>query len=192
MLFRSIYGKQFGIRTHFGSWDDDFTMEELEKFIIAFYSKLRKGGTLIMFFDIWKIGDLKVLMEKKRFKQIRFIEWIKNNPPPINSSRNYLANCREVALLAVKDKNPTFNSKYDNGVYRYPIVSFKKSTHPTKKNQQFFEELIRKHSNENDVVMDTFLGSGTTFFACKNTNRIFIGCEREKIYYDEILNRIDT
>jgi len=42
---------------------------------------------------------------------------------------------------------------------------------------KLFEELIKKHSNKNDTIMDTFLGSGTTAFACLNTNRNFIGCE---------------
>lgn len=44
-----------------------------------------------------------------------------------------------------------------------------------------------KHSNENDVVMDTFMGSGTTALACKNTKRNFRGCEISKEYYDKIL-----
>jgi len=47
--------------------------------------------------------------------------------------------------------------------------------------------LIKKHSKENDVVLDTFLGSGTTAIACKNTQRTFKGCEISKEYYDKIL-----
>ena len=50
-------------------------MEILEPFIKEYYKKLRKGGTLIIFFDIWKIKPLKDLLEKYKFKQIRFIEW---------------------------------------------------------------------------------------------------------------------
>ena len=45
-----------------------------------------------------------------------------------------------------------------------------------KKSVPLFEDLIKKHSNEGDIVMDTFLGSGTTYYACKNTNRICKGC----------------
>ncbi len=44
--------------------------------------------------------------------------------------------------------------------------------------------IIRKHSNENDVVLDTFLGAGTTAIACKNTNRICMGCERQSEYFE--------
>ena len=49
------------------------------------------------------------------------------------------------------------------------------------------EELIKKHSNEGDLIVDPFLGGGTTAIACKNTNRTFKGCEIDKNYYDKIL-----
>mgnify|MGYP001458990064 CR=1 FL=1 len=50
--------------------------------------------------------------------------------------------------------------------------------------------LIDKHSNENDVVLDTFLGSGTTAIACKNKKRLFKGCELSKEYYDKLIKLI--
>jgi site-specific DNA-methyltransferase (adenine-specific) len=186
MKYGSIYGKKYAVRTDYGEWDSEFTMETLEIFISEYYKKLRKGGTLIMFFDLWKITQLKELMEKYKFKQIRFIEWIKTNPMPLNSKVNYLTNCREIALLGIKDSNPTFNSEYDNGIYQFPLQGGKNRFHPTQKSLPLFEELIKKHSRENDVVLDTFLGGGTTALACKNTNRIFKGCEISKEYYDRI------
>ena len=119
--------------------------------------------------------NIKKNFGKNKFKQIRFIEWIKTNPVPLNQSINYLSNCREVALLAVKGGKPTFNSKYDKGIYEFPIQNKKRGErHPTLKNLKLFEELIKKHSNEGDLIVDTFLGGGTTAFACKNTNRKFL------------------
>ena len=185
--YGSIYGKKFCVKTDYGNWDNDFTMETLEQFINQYYKKLKKGGTLIMFFDLWKITDLKHLLEKYKFKQIRFIEWIKTNPQPRNSKVNYLTNCREIALLGVKEGNPTFNGLYDNGIYNFPLQGGKNRFHPTQKSLSLFEELIKKHSKPNDVVLDTFLGSGTTAIACKNTNRNFKGCEISKEYYDKII-----
>jgi len=185
--YGSIYGKKYCVKTDYGNWDSDFTMELLEEFISEYYKKLKKGGTLIMFFDLWKITDLKILLEKYKFKQIRFIEWIKTNPQPRNSKVNYLTNCREIALIGVKEGNPTFNSSYDNGIYMYPLQGGKNRFHPTQKSLVLFEELIKKHSNENDTILDTFLGSGTTAIACKNTKRNFKGCEISKEYYDKIL-----
>jgi site-specific DNA-methyltransferase (adenine-specific) len=185
--YGSIYGKKYCVKTDYGSWDSDFSLAILEKFIELYYSKLKKGGTLIMFFDLWKITNLKDLLEKYNFKQIRFIEWIKTNPQPRNSKVNYLTNTREIALLGVKDSNPTFNSSYDNGIYSFPLQGGKNRFHPTQKSLALFEELIKKHSNEGDIVLDTFLGSGTTALACKNTKRLFKGCEIDKTYYDKIV-----
>jgi DNA modification methylase len=187
MKYGTIYGKKYCVKTDYGDWDKEFTMEILEKYISEYYKKLRKGGTMIMFFDIWKITPLKAILERNNFKQIRFIEWIKTNPQPLNSKVNYLTNCREIALTCVKGGLPTFQSSYDNGIYNHPIQGGKKRFHPTQKSLVLFQELICKHSRENDVVLDTFMGSGTTYFACVNTNRRFKGCEIDKEYFDKIV-----
>jgi DNA modification methylase len=183
LKYGTIYGKKYSVKTDYGVWDSEFSMEKLEKFICEYYKKLKTGGTIIIFFDIWKISYLKEIMEKNKFKQIRLIEWIKTNPQPLNSSVNYLTNCREIALLGIKGSKPTFNSKYDNGIYMYPLQGGKNRFHPTQKSLSLFEELIRKHSNENDVVLDTFLGGGTTAIACKNSGRKFKGCEISCEYF---------
>jgi site-specific DNA-methyltransferase (adenine-specific) len=190
MKFGTIFGAKYSVQTEYGEWDTSFTMEKLDEFIGEYYKKLRKGGTMIIFFDIWKITPLKELMEKHKFKQIRFIEWIKTNPQPLNSKTNYLTNSREIALLGVKGGKPTFNSKYDNAIYSYPIQGGKKRFHPTQKSLLLFEDLIKKHSNEGDLVLDTFLGSGTTAIASKNTNRRFKGCEVSKEYYDKLMELV--
>ena len=186
LKYGSIYGKKYAVVTDYGDWDNNFTMELLDQFIKHYYRVLKNGGTLILFFDLWKITPLKELMEQNGFKQIRFIEWIKTNPQPLNSGTNYLTNCREIALLGIKKSKPTFNSKYDNAIYKFPLQGGKNRFHPTQKSLLLFEELIKKHSNENDVVLDTFLGSGTTAIAAKNTNRKYKGCEISKEYYDKI------
>ena len=191
LKYGSIYGKKYAVVTDYGDWDNDFTMEILEKFVTHYFRVLKNGGTLIIFFDIWKITPLKVIMEKAGFKQIRFIEWIKTNPQPLNSSTNYLTNCREIALLGIKKSKPTFNSKYDNAIYKYPLQGGKNRFHPTQKSLLLFEELIKKHSNENDIVLDTFLGSGTTAIASKKNNRIYKGCEISKEYYDKIVKLLE-
>tara|TARA_R110002074_G_scaffold123422_1_gene258882 strand:- start:281 stop:1144 length:864 start_codon:yes stop_codon:yes gene_type:complete len=193
-------GNKYAFKTDYGEWDKQFSIEKLQEFVKLFYKKLKKGGTCIIFFDIWKLESLKRIMEEIKktnkgnwvgFKQIRFIEWVKTNPMPLNQSRNYLTNCREVALLGVKGGSPTFNSKYDKGIYEFPIQTGKKGErHPTQKSLRLFEELIKKHSNEGDIVVDPFLGGGTTAIACKATKRIFYGCEVEKSYFDIIQKKL--
>ena len=75
-------------------------------------------------------------------------------------------------------------------MYKYPIYAGKDRFHPTQKSLPMFEELIRKHSNEGDLVLDCFLGSGTTAVAALNTDRKFVGCELSEEYYIKSLERL--
>ena len=187
LKYGTMLGKKYCKKTDFGEWDSEFTIEALDNIIGEYYKRLRKGGTAIIFFDLWKITTLKEIMEKHKFKQLRFIEWIKTNPQPLNSKTNYLTNCREIAVLGVKGGKPTFHSKYDNAIYQFPMAGGKNRFHPTQKSLPLFEEIIRKHSNEGDVVLDTFLGGGTTAMACKNTKRKCKSCEISTEYYEKVL-----
>ena len=179
---------RFRISMDFGEWDKNFT--GLESVIKEGYRILRDGGTFICFYDLWKITPLKEMFEKNKYKQIRYIEWLKTNPVPINSKINYLTNAREIAVSAIKVSKPTFNSSYDNGLYQYPICQDKGRFHPTQKPLALMEELIRKHSNEKDTVLDCFAGSCTTGIAALNTNRNFIGCEIDTEYYNKSIDRL--
>ena len=191
LKYGSIYGKKYAVKTDYGEWDSQFTIEQLGLFIKHFYRILRPGGTCIMFFDLWKITNLKHMLESEKFKQIRLIEWIKTNPQPINSKVNYLTNCREIALLGVKKSKPTFNSKYDKGIYHHPLQGGKQRFHPTQKSLPLFEELIAKHSNEGDLILDCFAGSATMAIAARNTNRNFVGCEANEEYYNKSKERLN-
>lgn len=183
------YGKKFAVTTEFGEWDKDYTLDDLEKVINEFYRILRKGGSCIIFFDLWKMETLKGLLSK--FSKHRLIEWIKTNPMPINQYATYLSNAREIAISCVKGGKATFNSKYDNGIYEYPIYGGKDRFHPTQKSLPLFEELITKHSNEGDIVVDPYAGSGTTALAAKNTNRIFICGEPDEDYFKKGKDRVE-
>jgi len=138
------------------------------------------------------IEYVKDAMIKVGFKQIRFIEWIKTNPVPINSKTNYLTNAREVAVCGVKGKNPIFNSEYDNGVYSFPICCDKGRFHPTQKPVSLFRSIINKHSCKGDIVLDCCIGSGTTAIACIQENRNFIGFETNREFYDKANKRIEN
>lgn len=180
------YGKHI---IDFGEWDKGF--DGLELAVKESYRILRDGGTFICFYDLWEITKLKNYMEKAKFKQLRFIEWIKTNPVPINSKLNYLTNTREIALSGVKKNKPTFNSEYDNGIYSYPIYHSKDRFHPTQKHLELYKDIIKKHSNEGDLVVDFFAGSCTTAVASIETNRDYICVELDKKYYELSVKRID-
>lgn len=179
---------RFRISMDFGNWDNNFT--GLDEIIKECYRVLKDGGTMICFYDIWKITILKKYFDDAKFRQIRFIEWIKTNPVPLNSKINYLTNSREIALSGVKKSKPVFHSEYDNGIYKYPICHDKGRFHPTQKPVAFLEELIIKHSNEGDIVLDCFSGSGSTAVAAFYQNRNFIGCELSQEYFNKSVNRL--
>ena len=190
---KSKYGKKYAIQTDYGKWDAEFTLEKLEEFITEFHRVLKKGGSCVIFFDLWKLETLSEQLLKAKFTKLRFIEWVKTNPVPINSKATYLNNAREVAISCVKGAGQTFNSEYDNGIYKFPIYQGKSGVdriHPTQKSLPLFEEIIKKHSKEGAIVIDPFGGSGTTYLAADRTGRKSYVAEIDKTYYKKTLTRI--
>ena len=74
-------------------------------------------------------------------------------------------------------------------ILRIPNILGSKK-HPTEKPVELLKVLIENSSNEGDIVMDCFMGSGSTGVACLETNRGFIGIEIDKKYYDIAMERI--
>lgn len=177
---------RFAVSMDFGHWDK----AEIDhaQFAKSAYGALRKGGTAIVWYDLWKITTLATALQAAGFRMLRTIIWQKTNPVPLNSKRAYLTNSREIAVVAVKGSNPTFNSEYDNGVYRdlvyeQPIPRHSgKKIHPTQKPIALFNDLVEKHSNSGDLVVDPFLGSGTTAIAAITQGRRFYGGDIESKY----------
>lgn len=88
--------------------------------------------------------------------------------------------------------------RYDNEGLRYPkqVLNFKVVTkqgnlHPTQKPVALMEYLIKTYSNENDLVLDFTMGSGTTGVACLNTDRKFLGIELDEKYFEIAKKRIE-
>ena len=86
----------------------------------------------------------------------------------------------------------TFNL-WEGNKYKSNILKYKKDYnghHPTQKPVLLLEDLIKTFSNENDLVVDLTMGSGSTGVACKNTNRNFIGIEQDENYFNIAQQRI--
>ena len=168
----------------FGEWDKQFN---LTGWIKSASRLLKKGGTIIIFNDWKNLGDISKELEKNNIVVKDMIRWEKTNPMPRNRDRRYICDF-EVAVVGVKKGGAwTFNRKnatYDRAKLVYPIVSGKEKTkHPTQKPIALFNELILRHSNENEVILDPFMGSGTTAISAINTNRNYIGFELEEEYF---------
>lgn len=181
---------KYNISIDFGEWDRGEL--DWERLMQEYWRVLKKGGTLIIFYDIWKAQELKEFADLSKFKQARVCAWTKTNPVPINSQINYLSNATEYFFTFTKGSRPTFNSKYDNGTYRYPICHGKERLeHPTQKPLSLMSDLIKKHSHKGDLVLDTFAGSCTVGHACELLNRRWICVEKEVTYFNMGLQRIN-
>lgn len=181
---------RFRISYDFGDWDT----VDLSYFELVFteaFRVMKKGATLIAFYDLWKVQELKELLERIGFKMFRIIEWVKTNPVPINSKSIYLSNAKEYAIVCVKNGKPTFHSEYHKGIFEYPIYHAKDRWHSTQKSLPLFEELVRLHTNEQDTVLDFFSGSATTQVAAVKTNRKYLGCEGNLEIYQKAKERVD-
>lgn len=181
---------RFRVSYDFGDWDvvDIPYFQEVFK---EAYRVLRKGGTCIVWYDIWKIQELREVLEPLGFRMFRTIEWVKTNPVPINSKVNYLSNAKEMAIVCVKGSKPTFNATYHKGIFEYPIYQGEDRFHSTQKHLTLFEELVSIHSNEGDVVLDFFSGSATTQVAALQCNRQYLGCEADVNIFNKAEDRLN-
>lgn len=173
----------------FGEWDK--IPINLPLLMNEYYRVLKKSGTLICFYDIWKMQNLKDAAENAKFDKFRMCHWQKTNPVPLNSKITYLSNSREYFVSCVKGCSPIFNSEYDKGVYEYPILhGNERLNHPTQKPVSLLKDLILKHSNSGDTVLDTFAGVASTPEACMYTKRNCISCEIDDNYYAQGVTRL--
>ena len=96
-------------------------------------------------------------------------------------------------LRAIDKKYDSTFNLWEGKKYKSNILKYKKDyqgLHPTQKPILLIEDLIKTFSNENDLIVDLTMGSGTTGVACKNTNRRFIGIELNDKYFQIAENRI--
>lgn len=165
----------------FGEWDKEF---DQQSWLSVACDKVRKGGSAVVFNDYKNIGVMSDILTEKGFVVKEMLIWRKPNPMPRNRDRLYVTSI-EVALWAVKGKGWTFNRQrdtYENAIFDYTTVNHRHRIHPTQKPLQLIEDILRIHSNEGDVILDTFMGSGTTAEACVRNNRNFIGFELDAEY----------
>lgn len=183
--------KRFAVSMDFGDWDH--APIDLDALSESMYRVLRYGGTAIVWYDIWKLSHLSEALKRAGFKMLRLLVWEKTNPVPLNMKSTYLSNSREIAIVGVKGGKPTFNDEYHNGVYSQPIPRHNGNRiHPTQKPLDLFAELIRVHSHPNDLVIDPFLGSGTTALAALELGRRFFGGDIDPKYIEAARRRIGT
>ena len=176
----------------FGDWDHDFNCGDL----ITFSSYLKKDGSCFIFHSFEQYSEVREVMEKSGLIVKDRVIWEKSNPMPRNRDRRYISNCELSSWYTFPKAKWTFNrqdEKYQKMIFTFPSESggaFKRY-HTSQKSLKLMEEIIKIHTNENDVVLDPFMGSGTTGVACMNLNRRFIGIEKEEKYFNIAKERIE-
>lgn len=158
--------------------------------IYNFYNqcfKVMKDDTAIYSFCSWhKIDEFKAEFEK-HFTLKNILVWVKNNHGSGDLKASY-APKYEFILYGNKGRRCFEDKRHED------VLNFNKTRntyHPTEKPTDLIEFLIKNSSKEGDVVLDSFMGSGTTAVACINTNRKFIGIELDENYYNIACKRVE-
>ncbi|MEA1956189.1 MAG: site-specific DNA-methyltransferase [Campylobacterota bacterium] len=198
-------------------WDK---MEESEfinftnEWVASCKEVLKPNGSIFIACSYHNMGESIMSLKLNGFDIKNIITWNKSNAMP-NLTRRVLTHTTEFVIWAVKGKGWVFNydvlkelnpdkkkdgsDKQMRDIWTMPLCQGKerlrgedgkKALHPTQKPEELLKRIILGFSNEDDIILDPFGGSGTTPFIAKKYNRNFIAIEREKKYADAIKKRL--
>jgi DNA modification methylase len=180
----------------FGEWDYFDSLEDYLKFTKKWFEEcyrlIRDGGQIYSFFSKERQWFLWKWWEEFGGKSRNIITWHKLNPIPQVRKVGYQSST-EFAFWGTKGKNHTFNyqlGQCHNFIETSICSGNERWTHPTQKSLKVIEMFLSYSSNENDIILDPFLGSGTTAVACKRLKRNYIGIEISEKYCDIARQRI--
>lgn len=157
-----------------------------EDWIYDVYRVLKPDNYAVIMINDMNLLDLYNVCEKIGFKFCELLVMKKNNKVP---SLYFFKQC-EYLLLLRKGKYKKFNKYGISNLFDVTMPRGKEKKNPTEKPVCFIETIIECLTKENDVVLDCFMGSGSTGVACKNTNRNFIGIEIDPNYFEIAKKRI--
>jgi len=174
---------------------------------------LKAQGSIYISCTYHNIGELVMTLKNLGLIPRNIITWHKNNAMPSMTRRTFTHSC-EYILFFSKGTNWTFNyadlkkinpekakdgsEKQMRDLWVFPVCQGKervkdttgRSLHPTQKPEALLERVIIASSNPGDIVLDPFMGSGTTAFVAQKLKRKWVGIETEKKYIRAAGNRI--
>lgn len=189
-----------------GEWDNKENYESTSDFTYAWlkecYRVLKIGGTIWVTGTRHNIFEVEQEMGKIGFEIINVIVWHKTSPPPL-IFKNRFRFSYEFIIWARKGQRHYFNydlmfslyKKEMEDVWHIAAVSnYEKrfGYHPTQKPEQLLRRIILAASKEGDVVLDPFLGSGTTAYVAKELKRNYIGIEQDEKYLNVAKLRLSS
>jgi len=158
-------------------------------FIYESYRVLKDNTAFYCFCSPDTVEFFKYSIQQAGFKIKNIIVWVKNNWTAGDLKAQY-GKQYELIIYANKGRRE-LNGKRISDVWYFDRVAGKKQLHQNQKPLELIQQIIEKSSKENDLVLDPFMGSGSTGVACINTNRNFIGIEKDETYFKIAKKRID-
>jgi site-specific DNA-methyltransferase (adenine-specific)/modification methylase len=188
-------GKNGDINMDFGEWDYNF---QPELYLIEMKRVLVDNGSVIVWTSEQLYGIYRKWFAENMYPK-QLLVWKKTNPLPQFRLVGY-RQATELMFWALKNKNTTDNpnfifhtQKEMTNVFTEPIVGGKERTkHPTQKPLSIALKITSRHCRENGVILDPFLGSGTTAVAAKMLGRRYIGIEISPEYCKIARKRIEN
>lgn len=195
------------VSVHKGDWDKsrgaDGNHEFNRAWLAACQRVLKPNGSIWVSGTAHVIHSVGFAMQQLGFKLLNDISWVKPNPPP-NLSCRYFTHATETIIWAAKNgkSRHAFNYKLMKEINRgkqmksvwdiKPPEPWEKKfgKHPTQKPVALLERILLASSNEGDLVLDPFSGSGTTLFAALRLRRHALGCELSTEFLTLSLRRL--
>lgn len=159
---------------------------KFEQWIPECYRILKDSTHCYIFSDDRNLRDILNVAHDCGFKLLNILTWKKSKHCP---NRYYLKNSEFICMFRKG------NAKNINNMGTYQVLEFANvdnKTHPAEKPVDLLECLIGNSTNDNDIVLDPFMGSGTTGVACQNLNRRFIGIEKDEKYFKIAEGRLNA
>lgn len=185
---------------YFGAagWDDydfDQWVESMDKFFSEAARVVRKGGSMVVFMAVIKVETLIGLAQKNGFYYKTTGTWHKLNPMPRNMNLHFINSTESWVYFTYGARTGTFNNN-GKAVHDYietsvtPMSERSYGKHPTQKPVALMAHFINLLSNPGDLVLDPFMGSGSTGVAAKAAGRRFCGIELDDTYFDIASKRL--
>lgn len=175
----------------YAGWDN-LSQDDWEKEMEVFFKEssrvIKKSGSLLLFMSLIKIETIIKLASKYKFYYKTTGIWHKTNPMPRNMNIHFVNSTEAWVYFIKDDTSGTFNNsgKMVHDFIETSLTTAKEKKfgkHPTQKPTKIISHFIKHLSNQNDVVLDPFMGSGTTGVCSRKMNRKFIGIDLDKEYY---------
>lgn len=173
--------------------ENDEDIEISRKALPLLYKLLKDGGAMYLFTQDSVLAETLNLVEEYGFKLKNILVWDKGSWSAGDLKGAY-GKRTEFIIYAVKGRhilNPIGDTKRHNNILEFSRVVGKKQVHQNQKPVDLLEFLIKKSTDEGDVVLDFTMGSGSTGVACKNLNRNFMGIELDEKYFNIAVERCD-